>query len=73
MLDLQVLGARLGHAAGWYSLVSPLRIGLRRTLWSARLITCGEWVSAWAGCKLPERPVWPRGVEMVQVGREDSA
>lgn len=24
-------------------------------------------------CKLPKRPVWPRGVEMVQVGREDSA
>ena len=24
-------------------------------------------------CKLPKRPVWPRGVEMVQVDREDPA
>jgi hypothetical protein len=24
-------------------------------------------------CELPERPVWPRGVEMVQIDREDPA
>lgn len=34
-------GARVDHAAMWYSLVSPSRIGLRRTWWPARLITCG--------------------------------
>jgi hypothetical protein len=31
----------------------PSRIGLRRTLWSARLITRGGWVSAWAGASCP--------------------
>jgi hypothetical protein len=34
-----VLGG--GYDAIWYSLVSLSRIGLRRTLWSSRLITGG--------------------------------
>ena len=48
-LICRFMGARVDHAAMWYSLVSPSRIGLRRTWWPARLITCGGWVSAWAG------------------------
>ena len=35
------------HAAVWYLLVSPSRIGLRRIWWLVRLITCGG-VWAWA-------------------------
>jgi hypothetical protein len=34
------------HAVTRYSLVSPPRIGLRRTWWSVRLITGGSW-AAW--------------------------
>ena len=38
-------GARVDHVARWYSLMSPSWIGLRRTWWPARLITCG--VGSW--------------------------
>jgi hypothetical protein len=58
-LEYRILGLTWGlrvwfdHAVIWYSLVSPSRIGLRRTWWSARLITGGGWVSAWAGASCP--------------------
>jgi hypothetical protein len=39
-LICRFMGAHVDHAAMWYSLVSPSRIGLRRTWWPARLITC---------------------------------
>jgi hypothetical protein len=46
---------------------------------SAAHVVVGE-VDHWWGlgfglgrCELPECPVWPRGIEMVQVGREDPA
>jgi hypothetical protein len=68
--DLRVLV--FDHAAMWYSLVSPSMIGLRRTWWLVRLITCGGWVSAWR-CELRQRSVWPRCVEMVQINHEDPA
>jgi hypothetical protein len=66
-------GARVDHAAMWYSLVSPSRIGLRRTWWPARLITRGGLSLGLGRCKLRQRSVWPRCVEVVQVDREDPA
>jgi hypothetical protein len=56
----------------WYSLVSPSRIGLRRTWWSARLITWGLGLGLGWG-ELCQRSVGPRCVEMVQVDPEDPA
>lgn len=54
-------------------MVSPPRIGLRRTWCSARLITGGSWVFGLGWCELPECAVWPRVVDMMQVDRQDPA
>jgi hypothetical protein len=47
-------------------------MGLRRTWWSVRLITRGLGFGL-ERCELPQGSVWSRGVEVVQVDRENLA